>query len=150
MVRTDSTNEADKLTINPLKEHNDSLEENRKEVKLILSKPGFKHIRDKLCIHFIEPAFLINKVEYGLINHNDRLEDLWKYEETELQLCVEFLNTAIKKMKFKRMKAKMIKHNMRLSRVLKLTDLEGHNPELVQILMGVNEFTYENRAYLLA
>jgi len=59
-----------------------------------------------------------------------------------VQRCVEFLNTAFKRAKFKEIKNRVLQKDVPLQKYLKISDYEGYDPQLVEAIIGTNIFLF--------
>lgn len=101
--RTDSQEEANKFFFTCNDE--EVPPSTKAEIIANFCRPGFVAMQERVAVNWIRPEQLVSKVEYGWL---DNSETVWKYDSTELQLGIEFLNTCMKKTKFKKLKTKMI------------------------------------------
>lgn len=63
-------------------------------------------------------------------------------DDDEVQRCVEFLNTAFKRTKFKEIKNRVLQKDDPLQKYLKISDYEGYDPHLVDAIIGANIFLF--------
>lgn len=84
----------------------------------------------------------VTEIEYGLVLEHEAREAIREPDDDEVQRCVEFLNTAFKRTKFKEIKNRVLQKDDPLQKYLKISDYEGYDPQLVEAIIGANIFLF--------
>ena len=89
-------------------------------------------------------------MEYGFIDINKEVDEkAWVYDEEELKLCIDFLDTTWRNINFKKVKS-YLKKDLDFVKLLKIEDTEGHSLVLINMILGVNEYILKRSGWLLA
>lgn len=76
----------------------------------------------------------IVSLDWGIVDHDviDSLDTKdYSFDDEEISVCRDFLNTKIKNIKFKEVKQRMLNKKEKLDEILKIDDFEGHNKRVV-------------------
>jgi len=84
----------------------------------------------------------VTQIQYGLVLSHEPKEAIREPDDDEVQRCVEFLNTAFKRTKFKEIKNRVLQKGDPSQKYLKISDYEGHDPQLVEAIIGANIFLF--------